>query len=179
MKLLRDYGSTVLIVLVGALLVYRLADGGTHPLTNQVAPDFTLPLITGESISLASHLGKEVVVLDFWASWCPPCRAGLPVLDRVARDHAGKPVAFYAVNIREGKDLVSAFATDIKLTLPILLDNTGLVADDYGVTGIPQTVVIDRAGKVHMVHVGSSLWGFDKTLAEDIQAALAAGSDPT
>jgi len=175
MKFLREYGSTVLIVLVGALLVYRIAGGGTHPLTNQAAPDFNLPLLSGESVSFASHLGKEVVVLDFWASWCPPCRNGLPVLDQVARDHAGKPVAFYAVNIREGKDLVAAFAADTKLALPILLDSTGLVADDYQVTGIPQTVVIDRSGKVHVVHVGSSLWGFDTTLTQDIQAALAAG----
>jgi thiol-disulfide isomerase/thioredoxin len=175
MKLLREHGSTVLIVLVGAILVYRIVGGGTHPLTGQAAPEFTLSTITGESVSLASHLGKEVVVLDFWASWCPPCRDGLPVLDQVARDHAGKPVAFYAVNIREGKDLVTAFAANTKLALPILLDNTGLVADDYQVTGIPQTVVIDRAGKVHTVHVGSALWGFDKTLAADIQAALAAG----
>lgn len=178
MKYLREYGSTVLIVLVGALLVYRIAGGGTHALTGQTAPDFTLSLVTGESVSLASHLGKDVVVLDFWASWCPPCRAGLPVLDQIARDHAGQPVAFYAVNIREGKELVAAFAADTKLALPILLDNTGLVADDYQVTGIPQTVVIDRAGKVHVVHVGSSLWGFDKTLAADIQAALAAGPGP-
>lgn len=178
MKFLRDNGSTLLMVVVGAFLVYRLAGGGTHPLTDQAAPDFTLPLLTGESVSLASHRGKEVVVLDFWASWCPPCRAGLPVLDQVARDHAGQPVAFYAVNIREGKELVSAFAAENKLTLPILLDNTGLVAEDYGVTGIPQTVVIDRSGNIHVVHVGGSLWGFEKTLAGDIQAALAAGTGP-
>lgn len=178
MRYLREYGSTVLIVLVGTLLLYKLVSGGTHPLTGRAAPDFTLPLVGGEAVSLASHLGKDVVVLDFWASWCPPCREGLPVLDRVARAHAGQPVAVYGVNIREGKNLVTEFATANKLSLPILLDNTGVVADDYGVSGIPQTVVIDRSGKVHSVHVGLSLWGFEKTLAGDIKAALAAGPAP-
>ena len=95
------------------------------------------------------------------------------MLDKVARSQEGAPVAIYAVNIREGRNLVSEFARTNQLTLPILLDNTGVVADDYGVTGIPQTVIIDRSGRIHAVHVGLSMWGFEDTLAADIQAALA------
>jgi peroxiredoxin len=173
MHYIREYGTTVLIVVAGALLAYKLASGGTHPLTGQMAPDFSLPLVSGETVSLASHRGKDVVILDFWASWCPPCREGLPLLDKVARSQEGAPVAIYAVNIREGRNLVSEFARTNQLTLPILLDNTGVVADDYGVTGIPQTVIIDRSGRIHAVHVGLSMWGFEDTLAADIQAALA------
>jgi alkyl hydroperoxide reductase subunit AhpC len=63
-----------------------------------------------------------------------------------------------------------------KLTLPILLDDTGLVADDYGVTTIPQTVIIDRAGNVHKVLIGSPMWGAEESLLADIQAALDAGA---
>ena len=172
MKYLREYGSTVLIILVGALIIYKMAVGGPHPLDGKAAPNFTLPNVDGTPVSLSSHLGKEVVVLDFWASWCPPCRQGLPVLDSLAKSLKGQPVAVYAINIRESKALVSEFARLEKLTLPILLDDTGLVADDYGVTTIPQTVIIDRTGKVHSVEVGAPLWGAEETILAEIQAAL-------
>lgn len=176
MQYLREYGSTVLIVLVGALVIYKMAVGGPHPLDGKAAPDFTLPNVDGTPVSLSSHLGKEVVVLDFWASWCPPCRKGLPVLDSLAKSLKGQPVAIYAINIRESKALVSEFARLEKLTLPILLDDTGLVADDYGVTTIPQTVIIDRAGNVHKVVVGLSMWGAEESLLAEIRAALDIGT---
>lgn len=177
MQYLREYGSTVLIVLVGALIIYKMAVGGPHPLDDKAAPDFTLPNVDGTPVSLADHLGKDVVVLDFWASWCPPCRKGLPTLDSLNKSLEGQPVAIYAINIRESKALVAEFARLEKLTLPILLDDTGLVADDYGVTTIPQTVIIDRAGNVNKVLAGVSMWGAEESLLADIQAALAAGSE--
>lgn len=179
MKYLREYGTTVLIVIVGVLLVYRMASGGTHPLTGKMAPDFTLPQLNGESVSLASHRGKDVVVLDFWASWCPPCRDGLPVLDKLSRDYSGKGVVIYAVNIRESKGLLTEFANLNKLSLPMLLDDTGVIADDYGVQGIPQTVIIDRNGRIQKIHVGVSFWGFETELKEDIEAAGAVAPGST
>ena len=171
MHYIREYGSTALIVLVGALLVYRLAVGGPHPLNGQSAPAFSLVDMAGNTVDLASHRGKDVVVLDFWASWCPACRKGLPVLDKVAQHFAGQPVAIYGVNIREGAALVAEFAKQNKLTLPLLLDDTGQVADSYGVSGIPQTVIIDRDGIVRSVHAGVPLWGFEETLIADIESA--------
>lgn len=178
MKYFKEHGTRFLIVVAGALLVYKLASGGTHPLTGTIAPDFQLSQIDGRPISLADHRGKEVVVLDFWASWCPPCRQGLPVLDQVSAEHAGQPVAVYAVNIREGKELVSEFAKANKLSVPMLLDDVGLVSDDYGVNEIPQTVIIDRTGRIHAIYTGLSMWGFKDTLNADIQAALAATAKP-
>jgi len=173
MKYLRDYWSTALIVLIGGFLLYRLVVGSPHPLNGAQAPPFTLENLQGESVSLASHLGKDVVVLDFWATWCPPCRKGLPVLDRLSKTYAEKSVAIYAVNIREGDTLVSRFVEENKLSLGILLDTKGMVADDYGVSGIPQTVIIDRTGKIHAIHVGVSPFGFEASLASDIEEALA------
>jgi len=179
MQYLREYGSTVLIVLVGALVIYVMAVGGTHPLDGKAAPDFTLPRLDGASVTLSNHLGKDVVVLDFWASWCPPCRKGLPALDRVSKSLEGESVAIYAINIRESQALVAEFARMEKLTLPILLDDTGLVADDYGVTTIPQTVIIDRSGKVYKVEAGIPLWGAEEALLAEIRAALGSGATPS
>ncbi len=172
MKYLREYGSTAGIILFGAMIIYLMVIGGSHPLDGKVAPDFTLPNLNGTSVSLSSHLGKDVVVLDFWASWCPPCRKGLPTLNSLAKALEGQSVAVYAINIRESTALVSEFARVEKLTLPILLDDTGLVADDYGVTTIPQTVIIDRAGNVHKVLVGLPMWEAEESLLADIRAAL-------
>lgn len=173
MKWLRENAISILIAVVCVALGMKLLGPGTHALTGKPAPDFTLPNLTGEEVSLANHRGKDVVVLDFWASWCPPCREGLPVLDRVAKRYADKPVAVYAVNIRESPNLVAEFAKAQGLTLPILLDDTGVIADDYGVTGIPQTVVIGRDGVIREIRVGMSMWGFEEELAAEIDAALA------
>lgn len=174
MEYIRQYGSTVAIVLIGALLLYRMTAGRSHPLNGAPAPDFTLPHLNGETVRLADHKGKDVVVLDFWASWCPPCRKGLPVLDAVATRFQGQNVAVYAINIREGHELVSSFVNQNKLSLDVLLDDKGFVAEDYGVSGIPQTVVIDRFGTIQSVHVGVSPFGFEKSLVRDIESALAA-----
>jgi len=176
MEFLRQYGTTIAIVIIGAFLVYRLVAGRPHPLNGAPAPDFSLQNLQGAPVTLADHLGKDVVVLDFWASWCPPCRKGLPILNTVAERYGDKGVAVYAVNIREGQSLVSEFVAKNKLTLNVLLDDTGIVAEDYGVSGIPQTVIIDRAGTIRAVHVGVSPFGFEKSLTADIDAALLLGS---
>ena len=173
-RYLREYGSTVLIVAVGAFLLYKLAVGGPHPLEGKPAPDFSLHDTQGNMVTLASYKGKDVVVLDFWATWCPACRKGLPVVNAVAKHFAGKPVAVYGVNIREGADLVKAFAKQQGLSLPLLLDDKGLVADDYAVSGIPQTVVIGKDGIIHAVDVGVPLWGFEGALTREVNRALAA-----
>lgn len=175
MQFLRQYGTTIALIALAGFLVFQVFGGGSHPLDGQPAPEFTLPTLEGEQVSLADHSGKDVIVLDFWASWCPPCRKGLPILDEVARDFQDRPVAVYAVNIREGKALIRDFVGKNKLSLPVLLDDTGIVADDFQVSGIPQTVIIDRNGTIHSVHVGVPPFGFKSSLVGDIESALAAG----
>lgn len=176
MRYIREYGTTAALVLAGVFLVYLVAWAPAHPLNGQPAPPFTLNGLEGNSVALADHLGKDVVVLDFWASWCPPCRKGLPVLDALAREYADRNVAVYAVNIREDARLVKDFFEQNKLSVPVLLDEKGLVADGYGVTGIPQTVIIDRSGTISAIHVGVSPFGFESAMRADIDAALAAGA---
>ncbi len=171
MKILKEYGTTIAIVVAGFVAIAWLMNPQPHPLEGAMAPTFTLPDVSGVPVDMARHLGKDVVVLDFWASWCPPCRKGLPAVDGMAKTFAGQPVAVYAVNIMEGEALVTDFATSTGLQLPILMDKTGIVAEDYGVTGIPQTVVIDQTGRVHAIHVGLGL-RFQATLESQVQTLL-------
>ena len=123
-------------------------------LLGKAAPDFQLTTLQGESVSLADLKG-QVVVLDFWASWCPPCIESLPHLGKL---HAEKRegVKVFAVNLREDKAKVEAFMKSKSVDVPVLLDSDGRVAEKYNVVSIPQTVVIGKDGTVKKVLVGMS-----------------------
>ncbi|MEM6333034.1 MAG: TlpA disulfide reductase family protein [Planctomycetota bacterium] len=135
------------------------------------APDFTLATLDGDSVKL-SDLAASVVVLDFWATWCPPCVAALPELQAYAEwaEAQGLPVEVFAVNLRENEQAVRNFLNQHNLSLTTLMDD-GRVAELYGVTGIPQTVII-HDNTIAKVHVGFSPDYQDK-LKSDTQAALA------
>ena len=120
------------------------------------APDFSLALLTGEKMQLASHKGKDVVILDFWATWCGPCVKALPIVSEVAAMYKDKGVAFYAVNQGEEAADVKKFIESKKLAITVAMDTDGAVAKLFKVQGIPQTVIIGKDGKVAAVHVGFS-----------------------
>lgn len=143
----------VVAVLFGAVVLPRIAPdqsaGGA--MKGQLAPDFSLPVIfNGESesrIHLADLRGKAVV-LDFWASWCMPCRQEAPILDSVARSHRGKGVIFVGINTGDQRQRAIDFAKSRNLTYTEAFDTGGHVADAYGVQGLPTLVVIDPKGRV-------------------------------
>ena len=124
------------------------------PLLGKAAPNFKLEKLGGGEVDLASHRDKDVVILDFWATWCVPCRAALPTIAKVAKEYQDRGVVFYAVDLREAPDKVATFLTDEKLDIPAIFDRDGAVAKDYLVKGIPQTVLIGKDGTVQVVHIG-------------------------
>lgn len=125
-------------------------------LQGQPAPDFSLDLLDGTRMELASHLSNDVVVLDFWATWCGPCRRALPIVAGITREYADQGVAFYAVNEQEDAEKIRKFLEDQKIDCKVALDTDGDVGSLYHVEGIPQTVVIGKDGAVAAVHVGFS-----------------------
>jgi peroxiredoxin len=120
------------------------------------APGFSLPLLDGGEMDLARHAGRDVVVLDFWATWCPPCREGLPSVAELAVRYADRPVAVYAVNIGESAEQVREFLQKTGIEVPVALDASSEVATRYKVRSIPTTIVIGRDGVIHHGHVGHS-----------------------
>jgi thiol-disulfide isomerase/thioredoxin len=117
------------------------------------APSVQLPQLAGGEFNLADHAGKNVVMLDFWATWCGPCVAELPLLVDVAGEYQSKGVVLCAVNVREDPNDIRKFLSQQRLAVNVGLDS-GEVAGQYGVEGIPCLVLIDRDGIVQSVHVG-------------------------
>ncbi|MGB9722676.1 MAG: peroxiredoxin family protein [Chloroflexia bacterium] len=115
----------------------------------QEAPDFALPALTGETLRLSDFRGRPVLV-NFWNSWCPPCRTEMPELQRV-HEALGDRVVILAVNLLYPEDRpedVRAFAQEQGLTFPILLDSDGRVTVDYRVASLPTSFFIDGRGKI-------------------------------
>lgn len=110
------------------------------------APGFNVKDLTGAEHAIQPGDGK-VYVLNFWATWCPPCRAEFPEMDQFAKAHKDR-VAFYALNVQESGDKVQGFLQDNGYTLPVLLDRDGRAARLYSVRAIPTTVILDEKGHV-------------------------------
>jgi peroxiredoxin len=130
------------------------ATAGTESaLVGKPAPDFELELLGGGKFRLSEHQGN-IVVLDFWATWCGPCLQAMPQIDRAVRDVQEQNVQLVAVNLLESPEQIASTLERLNLQIPVGLDQDGIVAEKYAASAIPQTVVIDRDGKVARVFVG-------------------------
>ena len=129
---------------------------GPHPLVGQPAPPFQTTDPDEHPIDLKKYLGKNVILLDFWATWCGPCVDAMPKVDAIAKKFADKGLMFRAVNVGEDAATVKEFLKSSKLEPPVAMDTNNEIAQAYKVNGIPQTVLIDKDGKVQVVHVGFS-----------------------
>ncbi len=144
-----------------------------HALLGATAPEFQLDLLDGGSVKLSQHKGKDIVILDFWATWCGPCRRAMPIISNVAKEFQGRNVVLYAVNLSEEPDAIKSFLTDQGLDVKVALDKDGSVGQQYQAAAIPQTVIVDKDGKVQAVHVGI-MPGLEDTLRQQL-TALAEG----
>ncbi|MHC4404486.1 MAG: TlpA family protein disulfide reductase [Planctomycetota bacterium] len=147
-----------------------------HALLGKPAPTFSLALLEGGQMDLEKHRGNDVVILDFWATWCPPCRAGLPAVAATAEKFQDRNVVFYAVNLTdddrgETPEKVRAFLDEMGLSIQVAMDNGAKVASTFNVAGIPQTVIVGKDGTVQVVHVGFSP-DLEQTLTDELTALL-------
>jgi len=117
------------------------------------AHNFTLPDVNGNDITLSDFAGQPVVV-NFWATWCPPCRVEMPELQNAFDTYRDQDLVVLAVNAQEGQPQVSAFFEEMGFTLPALLDSDGQVGNAYGTPGLPSTFFINPSGEVTAVHRG-------------------------
>ena len=121
----------------------------------QVAPDFVLPDMDGEPHALQDYRGK-VVLVNFWATWCPPCRREMPALERLYQQLGGQGLVVLAVNQWEDPDHVFAYTGELNVfpTFPILFDPDSSVSEDFGVKGLPTSFLLDQDGRVRYRAIG-------------------------
>lgn len=130
-----------------------------RPQVGYLAPDFALPDLEGRTVVLSNFRGKKAVFLNFWATWCPPCRAEMPTMEEAYQEYKGKGLEILAVSIDTGsKETVQAFMEELNLTFPALLDPDMAVIQMYRIAGIPGTVLIDRQGVIRAVEIGYRDW---------------------
>jgi peroxiredoxin len=123
-----------------------------------VAPDFTVQDLLGKETRLSDLKGK-VLLVNFWATWCPPCREEVPSMAALKLIMGGKPFQMLAISIDQGgKEAVEAFFKQANTSLPAYLDNNGAIGKMYGITGVPETFVIDRKGVIIKKIIGPLDW---------------------
>ena len=156
--------------IIAGLLIIAAAIAGWQVFASRSIPEEQIPrpasgVLIGNTLAefkLADLSGKQVsvgipgkiTVINFWATWCPPCRAEMPELEAFALKH-GSQIAFYAINIQESRDTVQEFLKQNKLTMPVLLDEQGETARKFRVSAIPTTVISDKQGIIRFRKSGT------------------------
>jgi len=154
---LRTVGIVAVVVVVAFGYVYMAGNKGYALRKGSEAPGFRLPALAGGEMDLQSQRGK-VVVLNFWATWCPPCVAEMPSLERLHRALGRRAVGRDGLD-RRGRGRARRFVSRLALTLPVLKDPGGRVAArGYRTTGYPETFVLDREGRLVEHVVGPAEW---------------------
>lgn len=145
----------------GGLLGLLIFLGGNQPLTaqrerqipqsGQKFPDFSLESLDGEKIAFSELVGKPIVV-NFWATWCDPCKEEMPLFEAIYRENSG--IVVLGVNYNEPANIIRRFVEERGITFPVLLDADGKIAERFQVFGFPTTYFIDRDGILRGTHVG-------------------------
>ena len=141
---------------IGVLLVgFAVATNGAAQPLGEPASDFIGRTSTGETLRLSDYAGK-VVLLDFWASWCGPCRAEMPFLVTLYDENRDAPFEILAINVDTHSENAQAFLSDLGLAIPfpLIIDPDGAIPPLYDLEGMPTTVLIDAQGRVRFQHAG-------------------------
>ena len=148
----------VFILLQGKNLFFNTSKQSRRLEAGLPAPDFTLPRLNGNTVSLADYRGK-VVLLNIWATWCPPCVEEMPSMETLYTSLKGKDFEILAVSIDStGAKVVAPFMRKHKLSFPALVDPKGTIKSLYGTTGVPESFIIDKKGVIHQKIIGPRNW---------------------
>lgn len=148
------FDSLARSALVMAALVVTLAAPPANAVTIQdTAPDFTLKSLSGSNLRLEEYRG-QVVLINFWASWCGPCRQEMPLLDRLHQRYVDTGFAVLGVNVEGAEKPARELIDKIPVSFPVLIDEGQLVSALYRLEAMPSTVVVDRDGVVRYIHRG-------------------------
>ena len=164
---------TILFVVIAATLVILLLRNERESTVTSIkqiqvglpAPNFTFPDLNGQQVSLSEHRGK-VVLVNIWATWCPPCRQEMPSMQKLYERFNGENFEILAVSIdATGREAVAPFVRTMNLTFPIMLDPKEVIRPLYGITGVPESFIIDKEGIVVEKIIGPLDWATPKVFS--------------
>jgi peroxiredoxin len=163
------------IALLGALLVvvpgmYAASSFASSSLAGQEAPDFALKSASGSNLRLSEYRG-DVVMINFWATWCGPCRQEMPLLNDLYTRYNRVGFSLLGVNIDDDSSRALEMAEELGVSFPVLFDDRKEVSKLYQVEAMPVTVLVDREGKVRHVHLGYKP-GYEEKYLTQIRALL-------
>lgn len=158
----------LVIAFLAALLLGACVQGEKGAAASAQAPDFTLQDLDGRSVSLSGLRGK-VVILDFWATWCLPCREAIPEIERLYSTYAGKGLVVLGISLDEGNwNAVKSFRDEYGITYPILKGDYD-IERNYMVRTIPMLVIVDREGNIRRRYIGG---GAEEEIEKEIRPLL-------
>jgi thiol-disulfide isomerase/thioredoxin len=140
------------------------------------APDFSLQNLSGETVTLSSLAGRAVII-NFWATWCPPCRREMPLLEQIQNKYGNKGLTVVGIDVDEPLELVKPYISSVNVSYPIWVDappgtpgydRTQAIFSRFGGVGFPSTIFIDRAGIIQNIYIGELSQGFLQYQAENI-----------
>ncbi len=157
--------------LIGIGLSLIAASGlAVADLTGKEAPDFALKSSTGDNLRLSEYRG-DVVMVNFWATWCGPCRQEMPLLEELFSRYERVGFTLLGVNIDDDPRRAMAMAEELGVTFPVVFDNTKEVSRLYDVNAMPVTVLVDKEGQVRHVHHGYKP-GYEEKYLNEVRALL-------
>jgi peroxiredoxin len=165
--------AVIAVLTAGAVMAVRLAPGIFPVEVGSRAPDFrAVDLASGDSAALEDYRG-QVVLLNIWATWCEPCRVEMPAMERLHRELAPEGLKVVAVSIDEaGPEVVRQFQRDLGLSFRLLHDRTRAIERIYQTTGVPESFVINREGRIVKKVIGAQDW--DSPANRDLMRRLLA-----
>lgn len=154
-------------LVLAALMLLMLTAWADQTLTEikdkPLAPGFNLPDLDGKTHTLADYHG-QLLIVNFWATWCPPCREEMPSMNRAWHQVKDEGIAMVAINVGEDEDTVFTFTGDYPVDFPILLDQDSSTVNRWPVRGLPTTFVIDPQGRLVYQAIGGRAWDDPKLL---------------
>jgi len=155
----------LLVVIGGGAYIYSNMPSTATVVAGDVAPDFTLQDTKGKTVTLSELRGK-VVMVNFWATWCPPCIEEMPSMERLNKFMAEENFVMLAINTeKDGRTVVPAFLKKTPYDFPILYDDQGTVQQQYGVYKFPESFIVGKDGTVVEKIIGPLDWSSPKTVA--------------
>jgi peroxiredoxin len=154
-----------LLILIGVVVMGTLSESDKpkekqpRPNISDPARDFTYPDLNGQNVTLSDFFGKKVVLVNIWATWCTECRRELPTVQSLHEKFGGDEFEVLAVSIdAAGAKAIKPFMQELGLKFPALQDTSGSIQLLYGTTGVPETFIIDKHGKVAFIEIGAGDW---------------------